>query len=395
VKKLPQKLALGTSFALLSGAVLAQSAEAPKEELVIYGAANAQFEFISTSGGAVSGDNKPMRQRLSNVSSDIGFKRQFTLGDGYAALFQYQTGINVDNSSGGTGAGMIGSAKDVFVGVSKEGVGTLKLGRLTGAARWNSGTADFSPAGAGPQDNQTVLASVSGKSAASPAFNVRIDNAVGFESASWGGFSVRAYYGANEGKSNEAVAAGASKLDDNIYSLGLRYASGPMDLRFSAEQRNDKGTLNNTTNRTTTDTDYRVGIRYAVTPNTTVAFGWDSMELNDGASTGAVMSNLKREGMVISAKHTMGKHAIYGSFGVADNLKCTMANKSLCDGSSTGAQQVVLAYNYRFNKQMLAEAFVSQVNNQSRAKYDFDSGGISPGTGAALTAIGFGLRVEF
>lgn len=226
-----------------------------------------------------------------------------------------------------------------------------------------------------------------------PQFNSRIDNAIGFESDSFNGFSVRGYYGANEGKSADGVTG--AFMNDTIVSAGAQYLNKGWDIRLSVEQRYDKGTLNATTNRNTTDIDYRLGIRYALTPSTSIAFGMDQMSLADSAATGASRKALSRTGWVSSLKHVSGKSTYYGSYGAAGDITCELGNNTTCDGSNTGADQIVLGYQYQINKQVLFEGFLSQVRNKTRAKYDFDGGAISPGAGATLTAIGGGLRASF
>ena len=161
-------------------------------KLTVFGTANAQLEGVQATGSAVPAQDKPARWRLSNVSSDLGVKASVVLNDSLTGVAQYTSGVSVDNASGNTSGGLWASAKDVFVGLRVANVGTVKLGRLTAAARWNSGTADFSPAGAGPQDDQAALSGVAGQSAAGPLFNVRVDNVIGFETESFGGFSARA-----------------------------------------------------------------------------------------------------------------------------------------------------------------------------------------------------------
>jgi len=375
---------LATSFV---GAAMAQS-EPAKTDLQIFGTAHVQFETVEAIQATAPGDNKQARQRVSNVSSDLGFKKLFDLGDGMNAQVQYASGMNTD-----AGTGIFGSNKDIFVGLGKTGVGTLKLGRLTGAARWSSGTADFSAAGAGAQNNQTTLTMAAGLSGSNPQFNTRIDNAVGFESDSFNGFSVRAYYGANEGKSADGVSG--AYLNDGTFSVGAQYLDKGWDVRLSVEQRYDKGTLNATTNRNTTDMDYRLGVRYALTPSTTVAFGMDSMSLADSAATGALRKALSRTGWVSSLRYVNGKSTYFGSYGEANDITCELGNNTACDGSSTGGGQIVFGYQYQINKQVMLEGFFSQVKNKSRAKYDFDGGAIAPGAGATLSAIGAGIRASF
>jgi len=389
-----QGATVGGMLLLASSMAAAQaSADLAKSQVVIFGVANVQFEGIQSTGSVAPADDKPMRQRLSNVSSDLGIKRSFDLSDGLAAHMQYVTGVSVDNAAGSASAGLFGSAKDSFIGLSKAGAGMLKMGRLSGAARWNSGTTDFSSAGAGPQDLQGPQSLISGLTHAAPLFNVRLDNAIGVESANWNGLSVRAYYSANEGKSNAVPASGSALSDDSI-SVGAQYVAGPFDFRVSAEQRNDKGTLNNTTNRNTQDKDYKIGVRFALQPSTTIAFGWDSMSFTDSAATGTQKTKLSRDGWVLSFNHQIDKHVFYGGYGVANDATGEQAT-GIFNGSETGASQLTLAYKYLLTKQIILDAFVSQVQNKSRAKYDFDSGGISPGTGATLTAVGAGLRIVF
>lgn len=368
--------------------------------VTLFGNAGVQVESVKATGsvtptGAASpSTDKPSRWRVTNVSSDLGIRATKPLGNtGLTGIAQYITLVNVDNANGGTASGIWGSAKDTFVGVSHASAGTLKLGRVTGAARWIAGTADFSPIASGPQDDQAPIAGFSGLAA--PAFNIRMDNTVGFETVSFSGFSARAYYGANEGKSNSTVNPA---LNDSIVSLGLNYVIGPADVRLAYEVRNDKGTLNASTANDTKDTDLRVGMRYTLPTNTVVGVLFDRMKLRDNTATAATATNrreLERKGWLLGARHPFGDHAIYTGFGKAGNLSGLLASGARFDGSQTGVKQFVLGYTYTIDKGFLVETYFSQVANEKRAKYDFDSAGITPGTGAKLTAFGAGLRYSF
>jgi predicted porin len=381
--------------ALAAGSALSHAQNA----VTLFGTAYGQFENVRVSGSANPAQNKPARWRLSSISSDFGVRASIGLGDGFTGLAQYSTGVNVDNSAKDAdgrevAGGMWATPKDVFVGIALADVGTLKLGRLTGAARWISGTPDFSPSGAGPQDNQMALSSNGGQSSAGARFNVRIDNALGFESASFGGFSGRVYFGANENKSNATVSSGAP-LDDKTFSVGAQYVIGPVDLRASYEIRHDAGTLNNTRTNDTRDKDYRLGLRWKLPTGTQLGLAYDRMAFIDTSATGTQKTYLRKTGWAAGARHEFGRHVVYGGYGRAFNGVCLTADGLACDGSNTGARQFVLAYNFVFNKQMLAEAYVSQVSNQARARYDFDSGSVGAGTGSKVTAAGVALRYAF
>lgn len=379
----------GLACAVASPLTLAQGAK-----VTLFGTADVQMENVQATGSAAPAQDKPSRWRVSNVSSELGVKASMQFNDKLAGVFQYVTGVAVDNAGSANG-GLWSSAKDAFVGLRVTDVGTVKLGRLTAAGRWISGTPDFSPAGAGPQDDQAMLSGISGQSGIAPQFNARFDNALGFESASFGGLSLRAYYSANEGKSNAQVASGA-RLNDSSWSVGLQYLIGPVDLRLAHEVRNDKGTLNNSTANDTLDRDTRFGLRWKLPTDTTLALGYDRMLLRDDSATGTAKRRLNKSGWVFGAKQEFGgKHTVYGGLGQASDVHCELANNAACDGRDTGAKQWVLAYTYQLNAEMLIEGFFSQLRNQQRAKYDFDSGGISPGTGAKLSAFGIGLRYSF
>lgn len=196
---------LGLCICLLPALASAQDKPPtePKASFTIFGAANVQYESVGATGATTRDSDKPSRNRFSNVSSDLGFRGSLPVSPTMTAQFQYVTGINLDNAA----AGLIGGAKDSFVGLSFADVGIVKLGRLSGAARWNSGTADFSPAGAGPQDDQAMLSLASGQTGIAPQFNTRLDNGIGFETVRWNGLSLRAYYSANEGAATQRSPA--------------------------------------------------------------------------------------------------------------------------------------------------------------------------------------------
>ncbi len=372
-------------------ATIASSVQA-QTSVTLFGTAHAQLESVSANNANTSAADKPSRSRLSNVSSELGVRASIGLGESVTGVATYVTGVNIDSANNSTAGGIWSSAKDVFVGLSFKDIGTLKLGRMTAAARWITGAVDYSTSNAGPQDVQAALTGISGQAA--PFFNVRLDNTVGFESARWAGFSVRAYYGANEAKSNATVATGA-RLDDSSYSLGARYEGGPVDLRLAFEVRNDKQTLNASTNNDTKDQDLRLALRYQVLPGTSVALALDRMTLSDNTATGTNKRELKKTGWAVAARQAFGPHAVFAGFGKAGALSGQLANGAAFDGSFTSAKNAVLGYTYQFNKEFLLEAYATQLSNQYRARYDFDSGGIAPGTGARLRAFGAGLRYAF
>jgi predicted porin len=398
----------------------------------------AQFINIKATGSSnvsIANPDKPARWRVDNVSSDFFVKSSYDLGSGLTALGQIGTGVQSDVNGNASQAQIWGSAKDTFVGLGIKDVGTVKIGFMTAAARWISGTADFSPAGAGEQDDQAAWHKTGGATKNGALWGDRFQNAIGFESATWSGFSFRAYYSADEGRSNDQItpitAAGATtnavtapnsaaaSLNDPAYSLGFQYVNGPLEIRLSDENRKDKGTLNGTTTNNTKDNDKRIAVRYKFPTNTTLALGYGKMSFKDTTATGgtgvafasgcptatatatscpnvAARKSLDKSGWVLGAKQTFGPHAVYGGYGKSANYKCENANGTVCDGTDTGMSQWVLAYNYQFNKYMVLEVFATQLKNEARAAYNYDSSaGPAPSTGATSTAYATGFRYSF
>ncbi|MBI3899249.1 MAG: porin [Gammaproteobacteria bacterium] len=391
-------LTMAIGSALTVGGTALAPAYAETVNINVYGVADGQYESVKAEGSTASGTpNKPSRWRGTTNSSYLGFKGSADLGSGLKGLLQFENTIQLEADSSDR-KNIFGSARDTYVGIAMDGVGTLKLGRVTAAGRWISGIADYSPGATGIESSQSVIAQVGGFTGASPQFNTRLENALAFESASWGGFGVRAYFGANENKSNSDVNPA---LDDKTLSLGLQYASGPIDVRLAREVRYDKGTLNGTTQSATAgndtkDTDTRAGVSYTFPSRTTIGVIFDRMEFDDSTATGTSKSNLKKSAWQLGAKQDIGEtHQIYGAYGTAGKIKCSNADGSACNDVDSKASQYVVGYNYVFSKQTMLKTFYSRVTNNERAKYDFDGNAISPAVGADPTGFGFGIRYTF
>lgn len=83
-------------------------------------------------------------------------------------------------------------------------------------------------------------------------------------------------------------------------------------------------------------------MRYALTPSVSVGFGYDQMSLTDSGATGTARKSLSRTGWVSSLRYVNGKSTYFGSYGAAGDISCELGNNAVCDGSNTGADQIVL-----------------------------------------------------
>jgi predicted porin len=158
-----------------------------------------------------------------------GIRGTEDLGGGLGALFVLENGFNIGNGTLGQGSREFG--RQAYVGLSKNGAGSLTFGRQY------SFSTDF--LGNYSTGNQTV--------AGNYAYHIndfdqltssRIDNSVKFTSANFAGLTFGALYGF----SNQAGAFAGSTAASRTYSFGLNYATGPLsvgtaytDIRFPSQ----------------------------------------------------------------------------------------------------------------------------------------------------------------
>jgi predicted porin len=138
--------------AAVSGLLAASSAFAQSSSVQLYGRANLGLDSYSADGArdatatganctagtagctAGSGINRESRLRVFDNSSRVGLRGTEDLGNGLKAIFQIETGVNVDNGSntgqGGQGNGSTGlwASRDSYVGFDSN-FGRLTFGR--------------------------------------------------------------------------------------------------------------------------------------------------------------------------------------------------------------------------------------------------------------------------
>jgi len=78
-----QLAAVAGVLLLAAGAAAAQTEPvAPNAGTTIFGTADIQLERVQTTGSTNPAEDKLARQRVSNISSDLGIRKIFNLGDG-------------------------------------------------------------------------------------------------------------------------------------------------------------------------------------------------------------------------------------------------------------------------------------------------------------------------
>jgi predicted porin len=318
---LNKKILTAATLALFATAAHAQSS------VTLYGLIDAGISYANNSKTATGHDNIFKYDDGVAQGSRWGLRGTEDLGGGLKALFVLENGFNSGNGTLGQGGALFG--RQAFVGLSKDGAGSLTFGRQYSFSTDYLGSS-YSNGG------QTV--------AGNYAYHIndvdqltssRINNAVKFSSANFAGLT----FGAMYGFSNQAGAFGGAPAtgpaaapvagSSRAYSFGANYANGPFgvgaaytDIRFPGQASPTFSTaLANVTTGTvrdlrtfgvggrysigaatlwalytntrfepisgssTTFTAYEAGAKYAFTPALTAAAGYTYMHLSD-ANTG-------------------------------------------------------------------------------------------------------------
>uniref|UniRef100_Q47AC8 Porin, Gram-negative type n=1 Tax=Dechloromonas aromatica (strain RCB) TaxID=159087 RepID=Q47AC8_DECAR len=343
----------------LAIAGLASTAAFAQSNVTIYGVADATFDSVKATKGSSASEQAAFvtRQRVTANSSYIGFKGVEDLGNGLKAVFQFENGINNDNSSAGSW-----NNRDSYVGLSG-GFGTVVAGNLTGPTRAVGAKYDVNQGATGIGANAALLGklgTIAGDSGAS-AFDQRISNAVAYVSPTVAGFT--GVIGYSTGLSSAAIAGtaaavigtnreatGAGDVQFNTArTLGLGYANGPISVDYAYTRVGLKDAQNDLQ-------DHRLGFLFSQ--------GWGSVGLlAERTSLQATTGNLTQNVFYVPVKVNVGKGRVIGQFGHAGNVKNTVA--------SEGANHYVLGYEHDLSKRTTLKLVYSQINNKEGSNYDY------------------------
>ena len=202
-----------------SGAAMAQSS------VTLYGVADAFVGSTETELGGVG-------QRQTAVTSGgvngsrWGLKGSEDLGGGMKAIFQLESGFNLDTGVSAQQGQLFG--RQAFVGLQSN-FGTVSLGRQYSAfdALYAATTHNY--------DAATFNATKGNGVAANGLKNYtdRVDNSIAYTSPSFGGFSGAVVYGFGENK-NAATNLNGDATDNA--SVHIKYANGPILAGYAYQE---------------------------------------------------------------------------------------------------------------------------------------------------------------
>ncbi|QGZ63934.1 porin [Paraburkholderia acidisoli] len=204
-------------LATIAGAAHAQSS------VTLYGVIDAGVSYISNTKNATGGSSHQFSYGDGVAQgSRWGLRGSEDLGGGLKAIFVLENGFNSGNGTAGQGSAMFG--RQAYVGLTKDGMGSLTLGRQYAFTTDILGSL-YSTGGNTVSGNWAYHVNDVDQLTSS-----RINNAIKFQSANLSGFTFGGMYGFSNTTSFAGAPSTSTTSSSRAYSFGANYAYGPFSL---------------------------------------------------------------------------------------------------------------------------------------------------------------------
>lgn len=348
----------------LAIAATASAAASAQSNVQVYGIIDAGIAHIDPQG------DKAINKIESGMlrTSRLGFKGTEDLGNGLKAIFALEYRLNIDTNQGIGGsytsdaAGVQGStsgmAREQYVGVSGD-FGTIKGGRMnTTSFKWGIkyvtlGASIFDVTG----DNAMWAGSRN-----NPLGDIRVSNALAYNSPTWNGLS----FDVNYARPIEVAASGTGHLD--MTQVGVYYDNGPLSVGAVYDAVKGSGTASLTLGSL-------AFARGAGFPASTTALTYDDLDVkstNLGASYDFGVLKLKAT-YQNDKFNTLSRNSVWG-VGVEVPVFTNGTVHAVYSGSkvktlaNADTQGVSLAYTHALSKRTTAYAGYTWRGNDSAAR---------------------------
>ncbi|MDR1276983.1 MAG: porin [Candidatus Accumulibacter sp.] len=352
---------------LVSGAAFAQT------NVTIYGAADATLELVQAKGAEISAQNVDRFSRVNSNSSILGFRGSEDLGGGLKAIFQFETGITHDQS----GASTFG--RDTFVGL-QGGFGQIKAGLITGPARSLGAAVDLTVGATGIGANTPMLGKLGGNAGAAFSYwDTRRSNAVQYVTPKFGGFEVRAMYGAGENQKADSVAG--NRDAGRTYELGGFYNNGPWYAGLTYGQVKPESTQLILAPTGTKQTNIRLAGAYTFQAGHKITALFEQTKADDVAAYG-------NEDVKSYTYGIGGKFKVSQPGAIIAQVYQVGKLKGAVEANDYKANFITIGYEHALSKRTVLKAYYSRIDNKELAQYNYGIGNIGGTAGAAPTGTG-------
>jgi len=367
-------MAVAVAGALAAPAV----AFAQASNVQIYGRANLGFSNVEAKGATAANSDLKSRNQVYDQGSRLGVRGTENLGGGLKAVFQIESGVNMDTGSqtGADGAanastGFLAS-RDSWAGIAgnwgqvtfgRQNVWWTNANDLTQAAYINVGlqyaTGGFGRLMGGP--------------------SARTNNVVAYQSPVWSGFGVNLAYAPQ----SEAAGAGAN-ADGKLWGLTLLYRGNSPFVAQLDVARKEVTTPAAGSQNVTTGTKLGLAWKYASAGQVSATF---IRIQNDNAAAvagySAATDQLRQNAWQLNWTHMFGNLQAMAQYGSQNDASgCSVAGG--CD--DTGSKAFLLSAKYHLSKRTGVYVSYTQLNNERRQNNDYNGGNMGVAARGALPA---------
>jgi predicted porin len=390
--------------AALAGLAAVPAAHAQSSNVQLYGRVNVGLDNYSATGargqGALSGSaiDFESRFRVFDSLSRVGLRGTEDLGNGLKAVFQIESGVNVDagGTNGQNGQANVSSgtfaSRDSFVGLDS-GWGRITFGRQS--IYWVNGELAQYFANYVNQEVPWTNGTMLGRISRGGAAVARQANTVQYTTPTFSGFNATLSYSPNDQETvqNNNIA----DTDGQIWGATLRGRLGAFHGQF--DYVNKQGNTDLATGLQFDYDGYKAGVGWKYRPGANVSLIWVRNETN-GALGVAPGRDVTQDGYTINWEHTFGNIQALAQYGWTDSMKGCAGNEGTPAGaagtvscSDTKSQAWLIGARYLLSKRTWLYLTWNEIDNDANQFADWTGGNVTSVSSTAIVPYGADPRL--
>jgi predicted porin len=390
----------------VAGVLAAPAAFAQSSNVQLYGRANLGLDYWKASGATDANSNMDGRVRVFDNGSRVGFRGTEDLGNGLKAIFQIETGVNMDNGNiygqnGATNASAgTWASRPSFVGIDSN-FGRITFGRQD--VYW--GNSNFMQIGANIAN--TDLPFLTGSLGRVGVGVSRQSNVVQYNSPTFAGMTAQLSYSPDTnsgggvtggctsagGFSNSECATPGANANATLWAARLYGMWGPFggQLDYTEKQAADAGLA---TGRPK-NKGFKADAGWAYMPGAMLSLQYQKAWNNNVTGTANFSSagdDVSADSWALHWEHTFGNVHVWAEGGIVQDAKgCNLVQTGTLAGTSgcqdTGAKAWNIGARYLLSKRTWLYAQYSDTKNDNNATVDNTGASITSGSGPGSATV--------
>ncbi len=361
------------------------AASAQQSTVQIYGKLYPEFTVAKTSGATPAGTSSSTlgkaptgvdlksRNSIDASNSRIGFRGTEGLGGSLKAIWQIETTVNVDD-----GASPAFANRDSFVGL-RGGFGTVRLGNMTTVFKDLGdpiGILGISSGNFVAMSN-VISSRVPFSTNSAGSFHLRRNNSILYDTPEFGGLQFHVMYGPDESRTGN--------LDADLWSAGVEYKRGPIEVALAHEIHNDffagsnalrtngltalANPVNGTGSAHSKDTGTRLTVLYRV-GGARISANIATIEFSESGGAAGTFENYKnnRWSLTWEQRWSPAPWRTTVAYGSSSAGSCSRVGAA-CTTSGLDGTMLTLGTDYSFSKRTALFLLYARINNGSAALY--------------------------